>query len=727
MTDTGRKLDAMAAPGSSYCVENGPASALYEGTLRHRRLEAVDHAFSYRVLMAYLDLAELPEALDVHPLWSARHRAPVEFRRSDFHGARAIPLDVAVRDTIEARTGTRPHGPVRLLAHLRTWGWAFNPIAFYLAFDETGERIETLMAEVTNTPWHERTAYVLEVPSESALAIDGIRFPKAMHVSPFMDMDVDHVVRMTRPSADWTIRMDDWRGNDQVFAADLDLRRLGLDRPTMGAALRHHPLPAQRVSGGIYWEALKLRAKGAPFRRHPERHGCRQPTEPEAVAASSRPPQEITVFSTTSPSDHAASICPIEVRPVPIDVTAADRVARTVLRQLLTRLDHGRLTVIEHDGTTTAYGRPTDLDVTVRLQTPAMWREVVTKASAGLGESYLDGWWDTDDLTSFVQLVIRNLGPLDRLRSRWARLNAPVSDVARRTRRPDKHRDKRNIAAHYDLGNDFFSLFLDPTMAYSCGLFRNSEVSLEEAQRAKFERLCRLLRLTPHDHLLEIGTGWGGLAVYAAESYGCRVTTTTISEQQHSHAAALVAERGLSDQVTLLTQDYRDLTGTYDKIVSVEMIEAVDWRDHDDFFRVCSHLLQPEGLMALQAIVVPDQRFERAKTSKDFIKRFIFPGACLPSVGAINTACTRATDLSMVRLDEFPQHYAETLFRWRENLAKREDDARALGYDDAFLRLWKFYLCYCEAAYRERYVSLVEVVLAKPGWRSDEMSELIGP
>jgi len=307
----------------------------------------------------------------------------------------------------------------------------------------------------------------------------------------------------------------------------------------------------------------------------------------------------------------------------------------------------------------------------------------------------------------------------------------PLDRAVAATRSNTRARSRENVERHYDLGNDFFSLFLDPTMTYSCGLFENADVSLEQAQRAKFARLCRLLRLTPSDHLLEIGTGWGGLAVYAAETYGCRVTTTTISKEQHAHAVALVAARGLTDQITVLSLDYRDLTGQFDKVVSVEMIEAVDWRDHDDFFRVCSELLSDDGLMALQAIVVPDQRFERAKTSQDFIKQFVFPGACLPSVGAINAACSRVTDLSMVRLDEFPQHYAETLFRWRENLTKREEDARALGYDDAFLRLWEFYLCYCEGAYRERYVSVVEAVLAKPGWPADRLAtglpELVQP
>jgi DUF1365 family protein len=259
-------------------------SALYEGTVRHARFGDPSHAFTYRVLMAWLDLSELPGALDAHPLWSARRRAPIAFRRQDFHGDPAIPLDQAVRDTVETTLGTRPAGPVRMLAHLRTWGWSFNPIVFFFVFAPDGSEVEALVAEVTNTPRHERHAYV--VPVHATEVRQPVRFPKALHVSPFLDMDLDHSLSFTAPgAADLRIRMDDWRGGDRVLAAELDLHRLPLDRPTMGRALRQHPLPAQRVSAGIYWEALKLRAKRAPVSSRPHQAGRTRATVSSTPAA----------------------------------------------------------------------------------------------------------------------------------------------------------------------------------------------------------------------------------------------------------------------------------------------------------------------------------------------------------------------------------------------------------------------------------------------------------
>ncbi|WP_421119067.1 DUF1365 domain-containing protein [Aquihabitans daechungensis] len=286
-------------------------SALYEGRLAHARFGTPSHAFDYRVLMAWLDLAELPGALDAHPLWSARRIAPVRFRREDFHGDPGVPLDEAVRSTVQAASGRRPSGPIRMLAHLRTWGWSFNPIAFYFVFTPDGDAVDTLVAEVTNTPWHERHAYVLPI---GATHVDQpIRFPKVLHVSPFMDLDLDHSLAFSPPGAEeLTIRMDDWRGEDHVFAAELDLRRLPLDRPTMSRSLRQHPLPAQRVSAGIYWEALKLRAKHAPFRRHPHKVGAGRATSslaPQADASGSAgcpvhplPTSATSASSTRSPS-----------------------------------------------------------------------------------------------------------------------------------------------------------------------------------------------------------------------------------------------------------------------------------------------------------------------------------------------------------------------------------------------------------------------------------------
>ncbi len=416
----------------------------------------------------------------------------------------------------------------------------------------------------------------------------------------------------------------------------------------------------------------------------------------------------------------AGSIDPIRVRPAPARATRADRLARRVLLELLGRLTGGRLTIIEADGTVTTHGaldgEGDDLDVTVRLSTPAVWREVALRASKGLGETYIDGWWTTDDLVGLVRLLIRNLAAFDDLRNRTNRATAPVADLARRLRPSSRSRDKREIAAHYDLGNDFFELFLDPTMAYSCGLFDGAGSTLEEAQVAKFDRLLRAIDLGPDDHLVEIGTGWGGLAVHAARAYGARVTTTTISVEQHRHAVDLVDRLGLADRVTVLLADYRDLTGTYDKLVSVEMIEAVDWRDQQTFFATCHRLLVPDGRMALQAITVADNRFDRVRNSEDFIKRFVFPGSCIPSVDAITRVSARSGDFWLTQLDEFPQHYAETLHRWRDRLHEAEDEALRRGYGDALLRLWDFYLAYCEGAFAERYVSLVQCVLARSGW-----------
>ncbi|MCA9773815.1 MAG: class I SAM-dependent methyltransferase, partial [Myxococcales bacterium] len=280
------------------------------------------------------------------------------------------------------------------------------------------------------------------------------------------------------------------------------------------------------------------------------------------------------------------------------------------------------------------------------------------------------------------------------------------------------------IAAHYDLGNDFFELFLDETMTYSCGVFERPEASMAEASRAKIDRLCRKLRLGPGDHLLEIGTGWGAFAIHAARKYGCRVTTTTISREQHAWAARKVREAGLEDRVTLLLSDYRDLTGTYDKLVSVEMIEAVGAAYVPGFLAKCASLLRPEGLMALQAITVREQSYAAHLGTVDFIKRYIFPGGELVGLGALCDAVGRATDLRVEHVEDLSPHYAETLRRWRERFEKNRAAIADLGYPERFLRMWEYYLTYCEGGFAERYVGGAQIVLAKPLARP---ASLLGP
>jgi cyclopropane-fatty-acyl-phospholipid synthase len=282
-------------------------------------------------------------------------------------------------------------------------------------------------------------------------------------------------------------------------------------------------------------------------------------------------------------------------------------------------------------------------------------------------------------------------------------------------RPPSKSDDRHNIAAHYDLSNEFFATMLDPTMAYSCAYFADHATTLEQAQVAKFDRIATKLALGPEDHVIEIGTGWGGFAIHAAERHGCRVTTTTISEAQRALAEKRVAERGLADRITVLGADYRDLRGRYDALVSIEMVEAVDWRRHDRFFATCARLLTERGRMALQAITIADGSFERAKLHDDFIRAMVFPGGCLPSVAAIATSVARTCDLRIVDLEDIGPHYAETLRRWRGNLERRRPEVERLGFDERFWRFWTLYLCYCEAAFVERHVSDVQVVLARPG------------
>ena len=339
---------------------------------------------------------------------------------------------------------------------------------------------------------------------------------------------------------------------------------------------------------------------------------------------------------------------------------------------------------------------------------------LLRSGSVGLGTSYVAGWWDADDLIGLVRALSRQTRPL-RERLDWlGRAWAAVLDVPARLATPDREDDKRNVAEHYDISNDFFALMLDETMTYSCAVFERPSATLAEAQETKFDGLCAKLELAPSDHLIEIGSGWGGLAVHAATRYGCQVTTTTISDAQRTYVETRVADAGLSGRITVLGQDWRDLTGRFDKLVSVEMVEAVDWRWHDRFLGKCADLLVDDGLAAIQAIVIDDRSFERAKRHHDFVRAMVFPGGCLPSVASLTASLARASNLRIVDLEDIGRHYVETLRRWADNLASHANAVEALGVEPEFRRLWDLYLAYCAASFLERHISDVQLVLAKP-------------
>ena len=391
-----------------------------------------------------------------------------------------------------------------------------------------------------------------------------------------------------------------------------------------------------------------------------------------------------------------------------------ERIARAVVHSFLRRIEIGRLTVVE-DGRRTVFGRGAP-EATVCVRSPQAWT-VLLRGSRGLAESYRDGLWDSPDVTAVIRVAARNVGGLDAMRRRLTPLREPLQRGRAAFRRNTPGRSRQDIAAHYDLGNELFGLMLDPTMMYSGAVFERPGMSLEEASIAKLDRICDKLRLGPGDHVLESGTGWGGFAMRAAATRGCRVTTTTISREQHDLAVQRVRAAGLEDRVTVLLDDYRELRGQYDKLVSIEMIEAVGWKDFDTFFRVCSERLTADGSMLLQAIVIDDRAYQVEKASKSFIRTLIFPNGCLPSREVIARCVARVTDLHAVHLEDLTPHYAETLKRWRTNFDAAADKLEALGYDERFRRLWRMYLAYCEAGFAERRIGLIQTVLAKPRWR----------
>jgi len=394
-----------------------------------------------------------------------------------------------------------------------------------------------------------------------------------------------------------------------------------------------------------------------------------------------------------------------------------DRFLRRQLLGQLSQLRHGRL-LLTDDGEQLEFGDATaDLQIHMEILDPAFYRAVATHGSVGAGEAYMDGLWRCDNLVGLVQLLVRNRDMLDGMESGLARLGGMAMRGWHALRRNTRDGSRRNIAAHYDLGNDFFSLFLSPDLMYSSAIWTDEADTLEIASARKLQRICRKLDLKPTDRVIEIGTGWGGFALYAAQHYGCHVTTTTISREQHALASERITAAGLSDRVSLLLKDYRDLEGQYDKLVSIEMVEAIGAPYMDVYFEKLGSLLKPDGLALVQAITIEDHRYAQALKSVDFIKRHVFPGSFIPSISALLASKTRASDLALTQLEDFGHSYALTLKAWRERFMAHLPQVRAQGFDERFIRMWEFYLAYCEGGFRERSIGVAHLLLARPGNR----------
>lgn len=419
---------------------------------------------------------------------------------------------------------------------------------------------------------------------------------------------------------------------------------------------------------------------------------------------------------TDNSGDQANSIAKLDVVKQK-KLLRSNGLARKLVHSLLSRVQVGTITLTDSQGVQQfglANTERLELQACVTIDNDEAYAQIVRSGVLGAGESYILGHWSSPDVVALIRVFCANMNTMSAMDSHGGIRAALANLYQRMIAKNTLQGSKKNIMAHYDLSNDFFEAFLDKSMMYSSAIFPYANASLEEAAEYKVKHICERLQLNENDHLLEIGTGWGALACYAATHYGCKVTTTTISDEQFARAQQRIEEAGVGHLVTLLNQDYRTLEGRYDKLVSVEMIEAVGHEYYKEFFNTCSGLLKQDGMMLIQAITIADQRFEAAKNSVDFIKKYIFPGGCLPSNAVIATHIANDTDMMIVGLEDIGLHYAETLAHWRARFNSKVDTLRSYGFDERFRRMWEYYLCYCEGGFRERVISTVQVLAAKP-------------
>jgi cyclopropane-fatty-acyl-phospholipid synthase len=391
----------------------------------------------------------------------------------------------------------------------------------------------------------------------------------------------------------------------------------------------------------------------------------------------------------------------------------------------LGKLTGGKVMLLDEWGKVELGQSDASKQIHIQIHNSAFYLEMALGGSNGAAAAYRSGYWSCDDLTGLFSLLMRNIDMLDSMESGLARTGMWWFRRWHNRRANTREGSRKNIHDHYDLGNDFFALFLDETMTYSAGIFASPTDTLKQASINKLDRICQKLELDVKDRVIEIGTGWGSFAIHAAKYYGCHVTTTTISRQQYELARERVTAEGLSGQIELLMTDYRDLEGKYDKLVSIEMIEAVGHEFLPEYFKQCANLLEPDGQMLLQAITMPDDRYDDYLKNTDFIQQFIFPGSCVPSFNAILDASVVRTDLQVSHVENIGPHYADTLRCWLENVMKNEEQILALGYSRDFLRLWEYYLCYCEAGFRERYLGDLQILFSKPACRAPALPRLM--
>lgn len=643
-------------------------NSILQGSIYHQRLTPVEHGFTYPFFFLALDLDHMPSTR----LFGYGRRRLLSIRDSDYLDAAPEPLAVKAR-----RFLGQPVERVILCTAPRIAGYVFNPVSFYLGYD-SANRITGALAEVNNT-FGERHVYILQHPVTGP---DGtVRFTtqKAFHVSPFNDRLGEYQFRLNADAGQIAIHVDIAREGRIVFKSGMAGRVSGAitDRLLLRALLRYpwqHLLTLPR----IHWQAAKLYF-GKKLRYYP------------------KPAPASTMTITMSPP------------------TLIEKTGQTIFNRLFRRVTHGQLVMTMPDGSSRTYGTPApDADAVLQVKDHTFFRRILLNGDIGLGEAYMYGQWDSPDVTGFLSYLIRNRDEL----KNGEFITSKISWLANRLthlRRPNTKRNSpRNISAHYDLSNEFFALFLDPTMMYSSAIFTSPSDTLEQAQRHRMSVLIDKLDLSPEHHVLEIGSGWGGFAIEMARQRGCRVTSITVSREQLELARQRVRDAGLEDRVSIEFCDYRDAAGAYDRVVSIEMLEAVGHEHFDDYFASIHRVLKPGGRVVLQVITIAHERYDAYRRSVDWIQKYIFPGGLIPSVQILKESMARVSPhFTIADLEDIGPHYATTLRRWSENLAAVRDRLTSMGYDDVFYRTWQYYFSYCEAGFITKALADMHIVVER--------------
>ncbi len=665
-------------------------SGIYTGRVMHARSVPAAHRFSYRVSVYAIDLDELGALERSTRLFGADRRAPVSLRAADHFGDAERGLRANVSDILAKHGIALDGGRIVLVTNLRTLGYVFNPIACFWCWRPDGA-LAAMIAEVSNT-FGERHLYVL--PADGATTRGSLlewNVDKALHVSPFFGMHQSYRIVAAPPGERLILAISVSEDGARVLHTTLTGRRRDFTPANLVASQLRAPLMPQRVTTLIHWEALRLHHKGVPVVRKPPfrtDYGTLDHATASTERRGLRPPPRV----------HRSPLTPLVAR---------------LARSAFASPPRGAFEVRYPDGSVrrSAAAAPGP-HPTVRIHSRNVYRRVAARGMTGVGEAYVAGEWDADDLPGAIELLLRRANAV--ATTSHGRLITRIRD--HRPRLPERISmalARNQIQYHYDLGNDFYALFLDPSMTYSCAVFEDAATDLASAQLAKHRMICRKLALGPDDHVLEIGCGWGAFAMVAAGEFGARVTGVTLSGEQLTLANGRIRDAGLADRVELRLQDYRTREGTYTAIASTEMIEAIGHRELPRFFASVDRLLAPNGIACMQAIAMPDQRYDRYRRSRDWISEYIFPGGNLPSLEAMTRAMASRSQLVVADVEDIGIHYARTLELWRDRFESERRAVLALGFDEQFIRGWRFYLASCEAAFRARSILDYQLVLTR--------------